>query len=36
MRKAKDILKDGAKVELLILEVLLDLRELLKKDEKKK
>ena len=35
MRKREDVLKDGTRVEILILEVLLDLRDLLKKQEKK-
>jgi len=36
MRKRKEIEADGAKVEHLILEVLLDIRELLKKKTLKK
>jgi len=36
MRKRKEIEADGAKVESLILEVLLDIREMLKKALKKK
>jgi len=35
MRKREDVLRDGTRVEILILEVLLDLRDLLKKQEKK-
>ncbi len=36
MRARQDILQDGAKVELLQLEVLLDIRELLRKEDDKK
>lgn len=36
MRSHQDILQDGAKVELLQLEVLLDIRELLRKEDDKK
>lgn len=34
MRKGKDILKDGSRIEILMLEVLLDIRDLLKKKKK--
>ncbi len=34
MRKKEEILNDGKRVELLLLEVLLDIRELLKKKSK--
>jgi len=36
MRKRQDIEKDGMRVELLLLEVMLDIRELLKKNTPKK
>ena len=36
MRKRKDVEKDGKRPEFLILEVLLDIRELLVKELKKK
>ena len=36
MRKRQDIEKDGTRVEILLLEVMLDIRELLKKNTPKK
>lgn len=36
MRKRKEIEKDGTRVDILFLEVLLDLRDLMVKQEKKK